>query len=129
MIEAFVRLLVGFSWVVFFCVGLAGLAGGWLYFGYGGIDCFPMSAEAAAACTRLAEWASDHVLIAERAIIPYRDVLISERDMLIALAVGATATACLIQIIHRVERRRRRRRLGVFADLPGFRPIEKAGDQ
>jgi len=124
MIRVLGAFLIGFSWIVLLIAALGVLASGWLYYGYSNMDCHPMFAKPEAACGPLTAWASDHVLIAGRTILPYRQVLTDERDLLILLAASAVVTALLVLIIHRIARRRRKRRLGVFADIPGFRPIE-----
>lgn len=128
IMTVFGKLFVGASWIVLMVAGLGVLASGWLYYGYSNMDCHPMFAKPEATCGTLTAWASDHFLIAGRTILPYRQVLTDERDLLILLAASSVVTALLVQVIHRIARRRRKRRLGVFADIPGFRPIEGEGD-
>ena len=125
MTSVFGKFLLVVSWVVLLVAGLGVLAGGWLYYGYSHMDCHPMFSKPEAACSTLTAWASDHVLIAGRAILPYRQVLTDEQDLLILLSTSAFVTALLVQVIHRIAKRRRKRRLGAFADIPGFRPIER----
>lgn len=120
--------LVGVSWIVLLTSALGALASGWLYYGYSNIDCNPMFARPEAACNMLTAWASEHVLITGRLFLPYRAFLIEEPDFLIRSAVSAVVTALLILVIHRLVRRRRKRRMGAFADVPGFRPIDGEGD-
>lgn len=117
-----------FSWLVLLAASLGALVGGWLYFGYIKIECHPMFAGAEAGCGMLQTWASEHVMIAGRAMLPYRQVLTDQQNLLILLVGGAMAAALLIQVVHRVVRRRRQRRLGVFADVQGFRPIDLSVD-
>jgi hypothetical protein len=121
-------ILLMFSWLVLLAASLGALVGGWLYFGYIKIECHPMFAGAEAGCGMLQTWASEHVMIAGRAMLPYRQVLTDQQNRLILLAGGAMAAALLIQVVHRVVRRRRQRRLGVFADVQGFRPIDLSVD-
>jgi hypothetical protein len=121
-------ILLMFSWLVLLAASLGALVGGWLYFGYIKIECHPMFARAEAGCSMLQTWASEHVMIAGRAMLPYRQVLTDQQNRLILLAGGAMAAALLIQVVHRVVRRRRQRRLGVFADVQGFRPIDLSVD-
>lgn len=123
------KLLLGASWIVLVIAGLGALVSGWLYYGYSNMDCHPMFDKPEAACGMLAVWASEHVLSAGRMILPYRQILTEERDLLILFAASAVGTALLIQVIHRLVRRRRKCRLGAFADLPEVRPIEKAEDR
>ena len=120
--------LIGVSWIVLLITGLGGIAAGWLYYGYSKLDCHTMFAKSDAACSVLSTWASEHVMIAGRALMPYRGVLTSEQDILLLSALCAVGTALLIQAVHRVLVRRRKRRLGVFADLKGFRPIDLSVD-
>ena len=117
-----------FSWLVLLAASLGALVGGWLYFGYIQIECHPMFAKAEVACGMLQTWASEHVMTAGRAMMPYRQVLTDQNELLILLAGAAISAALLIQIVHRVVRRRRKRRLGVFADVQGFRPIDLSVD-
>lgn len=122
------KLLLGASWIVLVIAGLGALVSGWLYYGYSNMDCHPMFAKPEAACGMLTAWASEYVLSAGRTILPYRQILTEERDLLILFAASGVGTALLIQVIHRLVRRRRKRRLGAFADLPEFRAIELEGD-
>ena len=124
MKSIFGKLLLGASWIVLLIASFGVLASGWLYYGYSHMDCHPMFSKPEAACGMLTAWASDHVLIVGRAILPYRQVLTDEQDLLILLSTSAFVTALLVQVIHRIAKRRRKRRLGAFADIPGFRPIE-----
>lgn len=117
-----------FSWLVLLAASLGALVGCWLYFGYIKIECHPMFAKAEAGCGMLQTWASEHVMIAGRAILPYRQILTDQQKLLILLAGVAMAAALLIQVVHRVVRRHRQRRLGVFADVQGFRPIDLSVD-
>lgn len=117
-----------FSWLVLLAASLGALVGGWLYFGYIKIECHPMFAKAEAGCGMLQTWASEHVMIAGRAILPYRQILTDQQKLLILFACAAMAAALLIQVVHRVVRRRRQRRLGAFADVRGFRPIDLSVD-
>ena len=119
---------MGVSWLVLLTSALGALAGGWLYYGYSNMDCNPMFAGPEAACNMLTAWASEHVLIAGRFVLPYREFLIEEQALLIPSAASVVVTALLILIIHRLVRRRRKRRMGAFADVPGFRPIDGEGD-
>ena len=119
---------MGLSWVVLLVSGIGALAGGWLYYGYSNIDCNPMFAGPEAACNMLMVWASEHVLIAARLVLPYRQFLTEEQDLLILSAASLVVTALVILVIHRLVRRRRKRRMGIFADVPGFRPIDGEGD-
>jgi len=121
-------ILLMFSWLILLAASLGTLVGGWLYFGYIKIECLPMFARAEAGCGMLQTWASEHVMIAGRAIMPYRQVLTDQQNLLILLAGAAMVVALLIQVVHRVVRRRRQRRLGVFADVKGFRPIDLSVD-
>ena len=121
-------ILLMFSWLVLLVASLGALVGGRLYFGYIKIECHPMFAKAEAGCSTLQTWASEHVMIVGRAILPYRQVLTDQQKLLILLAGVAMAAALLIQVVHRVVRRRRQRRLGVFADVQGFRPIDLSVD-
>ena len=118
------KLFVVASWILLLVAGLGMLVSGWLYYGYSNMDCHSMFAKPEATCSKLTAWASDHALMAGRSILPYRQVLTDERDLLILLAASGVVIALLVQVIHRIIRRRRRRRLGVFADISGFRPIE-----
>ena len=120
---------MGISWVVLLISGLGALAGGWLYYGFSKIDCHPMFADPEAGCNMLKVWASEHVLIAGRLILPYQQLLTEEQDLLILSAASVIATALLILVIHRLVRRRSNRRLGAFADVRGFRPIEVEDDE
>ena len=117
-----------FSWLVVLAASLGALVGGWLYFGYSKLECHPMFAKAEAACGMLQTWASEHVMIAGRAMMPYRQVLTDQKELLILLVGAAISAALLIQIVHRVVLRRRKRRLGIFADVQGFRPIDLSVD-
>jgi len=119
---------VGVSWLVLLTSALGALAGGWLYYGYRNIDCNPMFAGPEAACNMLTVWASEHVMIAGRLVLPYRQFLIEEQDLLIRSAAGVVVTALLVLVVHRLVRRRRKRRMGAFADVPGFRPIDGERD-
>ena len=119
---------MGVSWLVLLTSALGALAGGWLYYGYSNMDCNPMFAGPEAACNMLTAWASEHVLIAGRLVLPYREFLIEEQDLLIRSAASIVVTALLILVIRRLVRRRRKRRMGAFADVPGFRPIDGEGD-
>jgi hypothetical protein len=121
-------ILLMFSWLVLLVASLGALVGGWLYFGYIKIECHPMFARAEAGCGMLQTWASEHVMIAGRTILPYRQVLTDQQNLLILLAGAAMVAALLIQVVHRVVRRRRQRRLGAFADVRGFRPIDLSVD-
>ena len=121
-------ILIGVSWIVLLITSLGGIAAGWFYYGYSNLDCHPMFAKSDAACSGLSTWASEHVMIAGRALMPYRGVLTSEQDILLLSALCAVGTALLMQVVHRVLVRRRKRRLGVFADVKGFRPIDLSVD-
>jgi hypothetical protein len=121
-------LLISVSWIVLLITGLGGLAAGWLYYGYSKLECHPMFAKLDAACSFLSTWASEHVMIAGRALMPYSRVLTSEQDILLLSTLCAVGSALLIQVVHRVLVRRRKRRLGVFADVKGFRPIDLSVD-
>ena len=121
-------LLVGASWIVLLINGLGMLVAGWLFHGYSKLDCHPMFAKSEAACSTLTTWASEHVMIAGRALMPYRQVLTYEQDLLLISAMSAFNAALLIQVVHRLSVRRRKRRLGVFADARGFRPIDLSVD-
>ena len=121
-------ILIGVSWIVLLIASLGGIAAGWLYYGYSNLDCHPMFAKSDAACSGLSTWASEHVMIAGRALMPYRGVLTSEQDILLLSALCAVGTALLTQVVHRVLARRRKRRLGVSADVKGFRPIDLSID-
>ena len=121
-------ILLMFSWLVLLAASLGALVGSWLYFGYIKIECHPMFAKAEAGCGMQQTWASEHVMIAGRAILPYRQILTDQQKLLILFACAAMAAALLIQVVHRVVRRRRQRRLGAFADVRGFRPIDLSVD-
>ena len=123
------KLLLGASWIVLVIAGLGALVSGWLYYGYSNMDCHPMFAKPEAACGMLSVWASEHVLSAGPMILPYRQILTEERDLLILVVASVVSVALVIQLVNRIMRRRRRRRLGAFADVPGFRPIEDVADQ
>ena len=120
--------LVGVSWLVLLISGLGALAGGWLYYGYSNMDCNPMFAGPQAACNMLTAWASEHVLSAGRFALPYRQFLIEEQVLLIRLAASVVVTALSTLVVQRLVRRRHKRRMGAFADVPGFRPIDDEGD-
>ena len=128
MVRMLEIILLMFSWLVLLVSSLGALVGGWLYFGYIKIECHPMFASAEAGCGMLQTWASEHVMIAGRAMLPYRQILIDQQKLLILLAGTAMAAALLIQVFHRVVRRRRQRRLGAFADVRSFRPIDLSVD-
>ena len=117
-----------FSWLVLLAASIGALVGGWLYFGYIKLECLPMFARAEAGCGLLQTWASEHAMIVGRLMLPYRQVLTDQQKPLILLACVALVAALLIQVVHRVVRRRRQRRLGVFADVQGFRPIDLSID-
>ncbi len=93
-----------FSWLVLLATSLGALVGGWLYFGYSKIECHPMFAKAEGACTMLQTWASEHVMIVGREMMPYRLVLTNNKELLILLAGAAIFAALLIQIVLRVVR-------------------------
>ena len=124
IITVFGKIFVGASWFVLLVAGLSGLASGWLYYGFSHMDCHPMFAKPETTCGMFTAWASDHFLIAGRTILPYRQALNDERNLVILLVASAIVTALLVQVFYRISRRRRKRQLGVFADVPGFRPIE-----
>lgn len=121
-------ILLMFSWLVLIAASLGALVGGWLYFGYIKIECLPMFAKAEAGCGLLQTWASEHFMIVGRAMLPYRQLLTDQQKLLILLVCVALASALLIQVVHCGVRRRRQRRLGVFADVQGFRPIDLSVD-
>ena len=125
MMTFLVKLLVLVSWAVMLIASFAALAGGWLYYGYIHMDCHPMFAAQQATCGIAAALASEHTLIGVRGLLPYRQILTDQRDVLILMAAGAVGTAFMILILNRIVRRRLRRRHGIFADVPGFRPIEE----
>jgi hypothetical protein len=128
MVKMLGIILLMFSWLVLLAASLGAFVGGWLYFGYIKIECLPMFASAEAECGLLQTWASEHVMIVGRTTLPYRQLLTDQQKPLILLACVALAAALVIQIVHRVVRRRRQRRLGVFADVQGFRPIDLSVD-
>lgn len=129
MMVFLVKLLVFVSWVVLLIASCAALAGGWIYYGYIHMDCHPMFATEQASCGIAAALASEHALIGVRSLLPYRQTLTDQRDLLILAAAGAVGVAFIVLIVVRIVRRRRRRRFGVFADVPGFRPIEGMEDR
>ena len=117
-------LLVAASWIVFLFFGMGALMAGWLYHGYNKLDCHPMFAQSDSTCSTLNIWASENAMTAERGLMPYQQVLSEDHNLLIASAISVFAGALLIQVVHRLSVRRRKRHLGVFADVRGFRPID-----
>jgi hypothetical protein len=129
MMAFLVKLLVLVSWAVLLIASFAALAGGWLYYGSINMDCHPIFATEQATCGIAAALASEHTLIGVRSLLPYRQTLTDQLDVLILVAAGAVGAAFMILIVYRTVRRRRRRHLGIFADVPGFRPIERMEDR
>ena len=101
-------LLVGLSWIVLLISGIGALTGGWLYYGYSRIACHPMFARPELNCDTLTVWAAEHILIAGRLVLPYRQLLTQKQDLLLYAAAFAFVTALLILVIHRIVRRRRK---------------------
>ena len=86
-----------FSWLVLLAASIGALVGSWLYFGYIKIECLPMFARTEAGCGLLQTWASEHVMIAGRAMLPYRQVLTDQQKLLILLGGVAMAAAVLVR--------------------------------
>ncbi len=124
MIKILILFLIGFSWIVLLITGLGSLSAAWLYHGYINVGCHPMFAKSDIDCGVLPTWASEHMMIAGRAFMPYREVVTSEQDILLLSTFGTVGAALLIQVVNRVLVRRRKRRLGVFANVKGFRAID-----
>ena len=118
------KFVVGLSRLILL-TGFVGLiAAGWLYYGYRKIDCHPVFAKPELDCNILTLWASEHVMIAGRFLVRYNQVLAEAQDFFIPLVIGVAAAALFVVLIDRVLRRRRRRSMGAFADVPGFRPLK-----
>jgi hypothetical protein len=124
VVRIFGGILLIFSWLVLLTASLGALVGAWLYFGYIKVECHPMFVKVEAECGILQTWASEHVIIVGREMMLYRQVLADQQALLIFLVGAGISTALLMQLLHRALRIRRKRRLGLFSDVKGFRPID-----
>jgi len=123
MMALMVKLLVFVSWAALLIPSFAARAGGWLYYGYINMDCHPMFTTGWATCSIADALAAEHILVVLRTPLPYRLILIDQRDLLILLAAGAVGTAFMILIVYRIVCRGRH--FDIFADMPGFSTIER----
>lgn len=115
-----VLFLIGFSWIVLLIAGLGSFSTAWLHHGYINLECHPMFAKSDIDCGVLPRLDTEHMIIGGRPFMPYREVVTSEQDILLPSTFCTIGVALLIQVTNRVLVRRRKRRLGVFANVKGF---------
>ena len=118
------KILVITSRAVLIVAALSASLGGWLYFGYANMSCHTMFANATTACAWLATLASEHVMVAGRFMFPYLNRWHDQYDVMLIGGALTVSGALLVQIFTQVDKKRRRRRFGPFADVTGVSPIE-----